>query len=76
MRIIKLTNVSNIPSQAVYINIEYIGYINEVPDRTVLNSRLAEPVHTMVGVATNASYFKVKETAEEILKLIEASKGI
>jgi hypothetical protein len=65
MRIIKLTNISNIPHQAVYINIEYIGYINEIPDR-----------HTMVGVATNASYFQVKETAEEILKLIEASKGI
>jgi len=76
MRIIKLTNVFNIPHTLVYVNIEYIGYINEVPDRFILDKIMAEPAHTVVGVATNASYFKVKETAEEILKLIEASRGI
>ena len=79
MRIIKLTNVNiynNTQHTTIYVNIECIGHISEVPDRIALN-RVEEPAHTMLGVTThNNGGFKVKETAKEILKLIEASKGI
>ena len=77
MRIIKLTNVyNNKQHTTVYVNIECIGHISEVPDRIALN-RVEEPAHTMLGVTThNNGGFKVKETAKEILKLIYESGGI
>lgn len=77
MRIIKLTNVyNNKQHTTVYVNIECIGHISEVPDK-IEYGKISEPAHTVLGVTThNNGGFKIKETAEEILKLIEASKGI
>ena len=76
MRIIKLTNIYNKPHTTVYVNIECIGHISEVPDKIEYGG-IEVPAHTVLGVTThNNGGFKVKETAKEILKLIEASKGI
>jgi hypothetical protein len=79
MRIIKLTNIYHTPHTTVYINIECIGHISEIPNK-IEYGKISEPAHTVLGVTThNNNYlggFKIKETAEEILKLIEASKGI
>ena len=76
MKLIKLTNVYSTPHRTIYINVECIGHICEVPDRIALN-RVEEPAHTVLGVTThNNGGFKVKETAKEILKLIEASNTL
>lgn len=61
MKIIKLT--SKVMDKPIYININYIGDFYEYKGGT------------SVGVTThNNGGFKVKESVEEVLKLIENSK--
>jgi uncharacterized protein YlzI (FlbEa/FlbD family) len=60
MRLIKLT--SKINGKSVYINLDYIGDFYEYEGGT------------SIGVTThNNGGFKVKETVEEVLKLIKES---
>jgi hypothetical protein len=73
MRIIKLTSVDK---SAIYINVEHIGHFYEVETKMEYG-RLKEEKHTRVGVAThNNGGFKVIESVEKIIKLIDACKGI
>jgi len=54
----------------VYINPKHIGHCYRVPQDTEGSRTIAE--HTMVGVTThNNGGFAVKETPEQINKLIE-----
>ena len=69
IKMIKLTSCSN--SGPVYINVEQIGHIYRMPDKMDYG-RIVEKEYTCVGVTThNNGGFKVKETPEEIFKLME-----
>ena len=63
MKFIKLTSVED--GKPVYINIEMIGHMYEVPKDN----------HTRVGVRThNNGGFRVAEDVDQIMKLIEKAK--
>jgi len=72
MKLIKLTSFNT--KKSIYINVEMIGSLSDVEEK----EHNREPKkYTSVGHLThNNGGFKIKETAKEILKLIEASKGI
>jgi hypothetical protein len=73
MRIIKLTFQDK---SLVYINIEHIGHFYEIPDKMEYGN-VSEAKHTRVGVTThNNGGFKVIESADKIIKLINDAKGI
>ncbi len=75
MRIIKLKSAGK-QGGDIYINIEQIGNFYDVPTKYEYG-RVEEEAYTIVGVTThNNGGFKVKETAKQILGLIEKSKGI
>jgi hypothetical protein len=72
MKFIKLT--SAMTSRLVYINIDFIGHLNDVPEK-VNYGVVEEKACTIVGVTThNNGGFRVKESIEQILKMIEKSK--
>jgi len=69
MKLIKLTNHKD--SKPIYINIETIGYVYQQVDR---NYSLTE-TYTVVGTTThNNGGFKIAESVEQVLKLIEKAK--
>jgi hypothetical protein len=66
--LIKLTFANR--KEFVYINPDHIGHCYRVPEETERSRTIVE--HTMVGVTThNNGGFAVKETPEQIKKLIE-----
>ena len=68
MKLIKLTNIKD--NSAIYINPNQIGHIYDAPE-TVQYGRVDTPAHTRVAVTThNNGGFKVKESIEEIILLI------
>jgi len=72
MKFIKLTSSSD--SKPVYINIEMIGHMYEVPAK-VEYGKTVEDAHTRVGVTThNNGGFRVAEDINQIIKLIGKSK--
>ena len=67
MKIIKLTSLSG---GNIFINIEMIGHMYEVGQKMEYG-RVTKEKHTRMGVIThNNGGFEVKETADEIIKLI------
>jgi hypothetical protein len=69
MKMIKLTSLKD--SKPVFINPNFIGHLYRVPEKRSYGS-VDELEHTTVGVTThNNGGFRVKETIEQILKLIE-----
>jgi hypothetical protein len=73
MRTIKLTCMDK---SLVYINIEHIGHFYEILDKRE-DGNISEAKHTRVGVTThNNGGFKVIESADKIIKLINDAKGI
>jgi hypothetical protein len=71
MRIIKLTCQDK---SLIYINVEQIGHFYEIPDKMDYG-RVTEAKHTKVGVTThNNGGFKVIESADKIIKLINDAK--
>jgi hypothetical protein len=72
MKFIKLTNLKD--SKPVFINPDFIGHMFRVPEKKSYGS-VDEAEHTSVGVTThNNGGFRVKESIEQILKMIEKSK--
>jgi len=72
MKFIKLTSATD--SKPVYINIEMIGHMYEVPAK-VEYGRTVEDAHTRIGVSThNNGGFRVAEDVNQIWKLIEKAK--
>lgn len=66
--LVKLTFANR--KEFVYINPDHIGHCYRVPEETERSRTIVE--HTMVGVTThNNGGFAVKETPEQIKKLIE-----
>ena len=73
MKFIRLTNLKD--SKPVFINPDFIGHMFRVPEKMSYGS-IDEVEHTSVGVTThNNGGFRVKETIEQIIKLIESSKS-
>ena len=72
MKLIKLTFVNG-PGD-VYINPDHIGHCYRVPEKIESYTKtIAE--HTAVGVTThNNGGFKVKQTPEQIIKLITETR--
>jgi hypothetical protein len=71
--LIKLTLGKHEPSGIVYINPDHIGHCYRVPEKTEYSKVIAE--HTRLGVTThNNGGFVVRETPEQIIKLIEKTK--
>ena len=72
MKFIKLTSASE--NKPVYINIEMIGHMYQVPEK-VEYGRVVENAHTRVGVSThNNGGFRVAEDIGQILVLIDKAK--
>ena len=72
MKFIKLTSLKD--SKPVFINPDFIGHMFRVPEKKSYGS-VDEAEHTSVGVTThNNGGFRVKESIEQILKMIEKSK--
>ena len=72
MPFIKVTSATD--SKPVYINIEMIGHMYEVPAK-VEYGRTVEDAHTRIGVLThNNGGFRVAEDINQIMKLIEKAK--
>ena len=70
MKLIKLTSANNTGS--IYINVEHIGHMYEVKEK-VSYGRVEVEAHTMIGTLThNNGGFKVKETVEQVLHIIES----
>lgn len=68
-KFIKLESVSN--GTPIFINVDMIGDIVEVPDKFYENGKLKSEGYTHIGVLThNNGGYKVVESAETILKLI------
>ena len=73
MKFIKLT--STVDNKPVYINIECIGHMYQVPEK-VEYGRVVEDAHTRVGVTThNNGGFRVAEDVDQIIKLIDSKKA-
>ena len=71
MKIIKLTSPDK---SLIYINVEHIGHFYEVAAK-IEYGRVEKEKYTKVGVRThNNGGFRIKETVEQVLKLIEKSK--
>lgn len=69
MKLIKLTSLNN--SGTIYINTNHIGHIYDVEEE-IDYGRVKTPKHTVIGVTThNNGGFKVKETAKQIIKMID-----
>jgi len=68
MKLIKLTSINK--TGDIYINPDHIGHCYRVPEKIENYSKtIAE--HTVVGVTThNNGGFKIKQTPEQIIKLI------
>ena len=67
MKLIKLTSTTNDKYPAIYINVEQIGSISQLYKEEYGVGNLV----TRVGVTThNNGGFSVKETPEQIIKLI------
>lgn len=72
-KFIRLTSVAT--SRRIYVNIDFIGHINEVPEK-VEYGKVAEKEYTIVGVTThNNGGFRVVESAEQIFKRIEKAQS-
>ena len=72
MKMIKLTSIKD--SKPVFINPDFIGHLYQVPEKVSYGS-IDEEACTVVGVTThNNGGFRIKETVEQVLKLIEKSK--
>ena len=68
MKVIKLTNLDKKP---IYINVDMIGNFYEVAETRSYGS-IDKPKHTRIGVTThNNGGFEVKETPEQIIKLMK-----
>jgi hypothetical protein len=73
MKFIKLTSLKD--SKPVFINPDFIGHMFRVPEKKSYGS-VDEAEHTSVGVTThNNGGFRVIESIEKILKLIEKSES-
>jgi len=69
MKFIKLTSI--IDNKLIYINIEMIGHMYQVPEKTSYGS-IDKKAHTRIGVTThNNGGFEVAEDLDQIMKLIE-----
>ena len=68
MKFIKLTSIKL--DNPVFINPEHIGHMYRVKEKTEY-SRVEKVEHTRLGVTThNNGGFEIKETPEQIMKLI------
>ena len=73
MKMIKVKSLKD--SKTLFINPDFIGHLYKVPEKRSYGS-VDELEHTTVGVTThNNGGFRVKETIEQILKLIEKSQS-
>jgi hypothetical protein len=69
MKLIKLTSLND--KKHIYINVDMIGHIYEVEVEINNRNSITQP-HTVVGSLThNNGGFRVVESVEKILKLIE-----
>ena len=69
--LIKLTFANR--KEYLYVNPNQIGHCYRVPEKTEHARTIAE--HTRLGITThNNGGFEVKETPEQIIKLIEKTK--
>ena len=67
MRFIKLTNIKG---NQIVVNVAHIGHLYSI-DEKVEYGRVTEKAHTNLGVTThNNGGFRVTETVDEIMKLI------
>ncbi len=72
MKFIVVASIKDL--KPVFINPDFIGHMYRVPEKKVYGT-VDEKEHTVIGVTThNNGGFKVLETVEEIMKLIELSK--
>jgi hypothetical protein len=72
MKIIKVTSLKD--KKPVYINVEQIGDFYIVPEK-MNYGRVVEEEHTRVGVTThNNGGFKIVETPETLIKLINKAQ--
>ena len=70
MKIIKLT--SSVDKSPIYINVEHIGHFYEMEEK-IEYGKVTKPKHTRFGVTThNNGGFEVKESVDEILKMIQS----
>lgn len=75
MRLIKLTPLHN--NQPIYINVDMIGHFYEVEAEIDRVGRVVKARHTRIGATThNNGGFQITESVDQILKLIEESRGI
>jgi hypothetical protein len=71
MKLIKLTLANGMGD--VYINPDHIGHCYRVPEKTEYSKPIEE--YTRVGVTThNNGGFQVKQTPEQIIKLITETR--
>ena len=74
MKLIKITSLND--KRPIYINVEMIGHISETAEK-ISYGRVETEKHTVIGVIThNNGGFRVIESVNKILKLIEESRGI
>ena len=72
MKLIKLTLANGV--EDVYINPDHIGHCYRVPEE-IENYTKTIAEHTAVGVTThNNGGFKIKQTPEQIIKLITETR--
>ena len=69
MKIIKLTSLND--NTSIYVNIQHIGHFYRNADK-MNYGRVEKPAHTRLGITThNNGGFEVKETPEQIIKLMK-----
>ena len=69
MKIIKLTSSND--GTSIYVNIQHIGHFYRNADK-MNYGRIEKPAHTRLGITThNNGGFEVKETPEQIIKLMK-----
>ena len=72
MKLIKLTTFYDGLEEPLYVNPNHIGHMYLVPAESVSNGLRRREEHTKIGITThNNGGFKVLETPEQIIKLIE-----
>lgn len=69
-KFIQVTSLSN--GRKILVNVRHIGHCIEVEEK-IEYGRVEIPEHTSLGVTThNNGGFKVKESVDEILKMIQS----
>jgi hypothetical protein len=69
-KFIQVTSLSN--GGKILVNVRQIGHFYESPEK-IEYGKVQKPKHTKLGVTThNNGGFEVKETVDEILKMIQS----